>query len=238
VVFGIEQRAYLNQCTITGLPPGACGPAGESVTVQPLTIEWALQRGGALVAGLNVALTNNLGLGGRHGDAADFEAVREGAKRRYTVLRAGGYLSTPVLEDWTFTLRANAQFAADPLVPGEQFGIGGSATVRGYEEREITGDSGLVAGLELIGPRWEGSFGAQKIDLRLLAFADAGSVRNQNAAVCSGTRTQCNLASFGIGARLGTGPVQTRLSVANALEDGASTRRGDWRTHFTMSASF
>lgn len=238
LVFGLEQRAYLNQCAITGLPPGACGPAGESVTVQPLTLEWAMQRGGATNGGLNVSVTHNLGLGGRHGDPADFEAVRTGAKQRYTVLRGGAYLSMPVLEDWTLSMRANLQFAADPLVPGEQFGIGGSATVRGYEEREITGDSGLSAAVELIGPRWEGSFGAQKIDLRLLAFADAGSVRNQNDAACSGTRARCNLGSLGLGARLGTGPVQTRLSVGQALEDGATTKRGDWRTHFSMSASF
>lgn len=238
LVFGLEQRAYLNQCAITGLPPGACGPAGESVTVHPFSVEWALQRGGSTSAGINASLTSNLGLGGRHGDAADFEAVRAGAKRRYTVLRGGAYLSMPVLEDWTLSLRANLQFAADPLVPGEQFGIGGSATVRGYEEREITGDSGLAAAVELVGPRWEGSFGAQRVDLRLLAFADAGTVRNQNAAACSGTRLQCPLGSLGLGARLGAGPVHTRLSVATALEDGASTRRGDWRTHFSMSASF
>ncbi|GAB4114653.1 MAG: filamentous hemagglutinin transporter protein FhaC [Rubrivivax sp.] len=238
LVVGLEQRAYLNQCAITGLPPGACGPAGESVTVQPFTVEWALQRGGEVSAAVHVGLTVNLGLGGHHGGAADFEAVRAGAKRRYTVLRAGGYLALPVLEDWTLALRGNLQFAADPLVPGEQFGIGGSATVRGYEEREITGDSGLVAGVELIGPRWQGSFGAQKVDLQLLGFVEAGQARNQDDAACSGTRLRCSLASFGIGARLGAGPVQTRLSVAQAAEDGAVTKRGDWRTHFSMSASF
>jgi hemolysin activation/secretion protein len=238
LVFGLEQRAYQNQCAIAGLPQGACGPAGESVTVQPFTVEWALQRAGQTNAGLTVSLTQNLGLGGSNGDAADFEAVRTGAKRRYTALRAGAYLSMPVLEDWTVALRANAQFAADPLVPGEQSGIGGAVTVRGYEEREITGDSGILAGVELIGPRWEGSFGAQKFDLRLLGFADAGSVRNQDNAVCTGDRLRCHIASFGVGARLGAGPVQTRLSVAQALEDGAITLRGDWRTHFSLSASF
>jgi hemolysin activation/secretion protein len=238
LVFGLEQRAYENQCAIAGLPPGACGPAGESVTVQPFTIEWALQRAGAMSGGLNVSLTQNLGLGGNNGDAADFEAVRIGAKRRYTALRAGAYASLPVFEDWTVALRLNAQFAPNALVPGEQFGIGGSATVRGYEEREITGDTGVTAGFELIGPRWEGSFGAQKFDLRLLAFADAGSVRNDDDAVCAGDRLRCHIASFGLGARLGAGPVRSSLSVAQALEDGAITLRGDWRTHFSLSASF
>lgn len=238
LVFGLEQRAYLNQCAISGLPAGACGPAGESVTVQPFTLEWATQRGGQTAGGFNVALSHNLGLGGRHGEAANFEAVRTGAKRRYTVFRAGATLSLPVLEDWSLAGRVNGQFTGDALVPGEQFGIGGSATVRGYEEREITGDSGLTASIELVTPRWDGSFGSQKIDLRLLAFADAGSVRNENAAACTGNRSRCNLAAFGLGARLTLGPVQTRLSVANALEDGATTVRGDWRTHLSLSASF
>ena len=65
LIIGLDQRAYLNSCAIAGLPDGACGTAGESVTVQPLTVEFTAQRGGERPAGLNIALLHNLGLGGR-----------------------------------------------------------------------------------------------------------------------------------------------------------------------------
>ena len=239
LMVSLEQRAYLNQCSITGLPAGACGAAGESVTVHPLTIEWATQRGGDWSAGGNVSLSYNAGLGGRYGDAAQFEAVRPGAPKHYAVLRGGGSVTLPVLEDWSFTARANGQWAMQPLVPGEQFGLGGSFTVRGYEEREITGDSGLLAGVELGAPRLDFGRTTLPMTLQLLAFGDAGTARNRNLAACNGTQLRCTLVSAGLGARLGVGAhVQTRLYVATALEDGANTARGDWRAHFSLNASF
>lgn len=235
----LEQRAYLNQCSITGLPAGACGAAGESVTVHPLTVEWATQRGGEWSAGGNLSATTNAGLGGRYGDAAQFEAVRPGAPARYVVLRGGGFITVPVLEDWAFTARANGQWAMHPLVPGEQFGLGGAFTVRGYEEREVTGDSGLLAALELAAPRIGLSVAAVPMTLQFVAFGDAGITRNRNLAACNGTQLHCTLASAGLGARLGIGShVQTRLHLATALEDGANTVRGDWRAHFSLNASF
>jgi len=36
VILGLDQRAYINDCSIAGLPAGACGTAGESITVHPL----------------------------------------------------------------------------------------------------------------------------------------------------------------------------------------------------------
>src|SRR5262249_11111830 len=40
ISIGLDQREYLNSCEIAGLPPGACGPAGGSVSVQPLSLEY------------------------------------------------------------------------------------------------------------------------------------------------------------------------------------------------------
>lgn len=93
-------RDYLNNCAISGLPAGACGPAGESVAVHPLTLEYAAQTGGAAAAGLNISLAHNLALGGKHGGDANFQSVRLGARARYTVLRASANLSLPVFDDW------------------------------------------------------------------------------------------------------------------------------------------
>lgn len=233
---GLEYRAYLNSCGVDGLPDGACGAAGESVTVHPLTAEYSVQRSGTVSAGGSIAVAHNLGLGGSHADAASFEAVRAGAKRRYTVLRVSANLGVPVFDDWSLGGRISAQLTHDPLVPGEQFGIGGAGSVRGYHERELSGDSGLQASLELVTPKL-GWLGAEA-DLRLLGFVDAGQISNQADAHCRPGKTRCNLGSAGLGLRLGWGPVQLRLAAAQALDDAATTQRGDWRGHVAVSASF
>ena len=233
---GLEYRAYLNACGVNGLPSGACGSAGQSVSVQPLTLEYAAQTGGTSPAMLSVGLAHNLGLGGQHSADADFEAVRPGAARRYSVLRLQGQIARPVLEDWQLAARAALQYSADRLVPGEQFGLGGAGSVRGYQERELSADTGLSAALELVSPRL--ALGGPAVDLRWLVFADAGRVSNNGDLACRALQTHCTLSSWGLGARLGWGGAQLRLAVAQARQDANATVAGHWRAHAALNVSF
>jgi hemolysin activation/secretion protein len=235
---GLERRDYRNDCSVTGLPDGACGAAGESVGVQPLTLEYAAQAAGAVPALFNLALVHNLALGGRHGSAADFDAVREGAPRRYTVLRAGGSVATTVLDGLQLSGRLALQHGDDRLVPGEQFGVGGANSVRGYAERELAGDTGVLLSVELASGRLGEGLVPAGTDLRALVFADAGQVRSLGGIDCRPGRRTCTAASVGLGARLAWGPVQWRFFAAQALRDGADTRRHGWRSHAALVASF
>ncbi|RYG38266.1 MAG: ShlB/FhaC/HecB family hemolysin secretion/activation protein, partial [Burkholderiales bacterium] len=81
---GLDHRAYLNNCAIAGLPAGACGTAGESVTVRPLSLEYQLQWAGDAPMALQLNLARGLDLGGGHAGEASFTAVRPGAKPDYT----------------------------------------------------------------------------------------------------------------------------------------------------------
>lgn len=239
---GLESRAYLNDCSVAGLPPGACGAAGESVSVQPLSLEWAAQQGGATPMLFTLGVTQNLALGGGHSAQANFDAVRPGAPRRYTVWRAGAQASMPVLEDARLAGRFSLQHSGDPLVAGEQFGLGGAQSVRGYLERELSGDSGWQLSVELLSPRLGAGWAPASTDLRLLAFADAGEVHNQAGTACHAGSARCRVSSVGAGLRMGWGPVQLRADVARALQDAnpgnGGTERGDWRAHLALSASF
>jgi hemolysin activation/secretion protein len=237
VALSLEYRDYINDCSIADLPQGACGPAGESVTVQPLAIEYSAQSGGPTATSFNVALAHNLALGGAHGDAVDFENARPGAKPQYTVLRAGAASRVPLFEDWSLAGRINLQTTSDPLVAGEQFGLGGAASVRGYLEREVAGDRGVLASVELTTPRITlTSLGGA--DLRLLAFVDGGEVTNVDHTACAGTEDRCRLSSAGFGLRLGAPNWQIRLDLGRAFEDAVTTKSGDWRAHFAASISF
>jgi hemolysin activation/secretion protein len=239
---GLDYRAYLNQCAISGLPDGACGSAGESVSVQPLSVEYALRSDGVgRPWSVAVSAQHNLQLGGGLASDAHFAAVRPGAKPRYTTLRANGAAALPVAEGWTLQGRAAAQFTDDALVPGEQFGIGGAASVRGYEERELAGDRGAAASLELLGPDVAALAGwtrALPMLLQPFAFADVGWIENRLATPCLPERTRCTLAGSGLGLRLQRSDLLAKLAVAQALKAGATTERHDWRVHASLALSF
>lgn len=107
---------------------------------------------------------------------------------------------------YNFTLSGNfnGQLASSPLMPSEQYGIGGYNTVRGYDERSANGDQGYVINAEFRTP--PGSifkiFGDQSVDdsLQFLAFFDYGYV--EDIRPVAGTPEQTVfLMSFGPGLR-------------------------------------
>lgn len=241
LIVGLDNRDYINNCNIVGQPAGFCGNAGESVSVQPLAVEYVIQKGGENRYGASIGLLHNLHLGGRDGDSAQFEKVRPGADPRYTVLRLGLFAALALPEEWQLQMRLVGQTTSDKLVPGEQFGIGGASSVRGYEEREITGDSGASGALELISPDLAKTMGSQG-SLRLLAFLDAGWVRNHVNSTqrleCRSGESECRIGSVGVGLRYGSGPLQARLDIAYALAAGNRTGRHDARAHFSVNYRF
>lgn len=239
VALGLESRDYLNDCSIDGLPDGACGSAGASVSLQPLSLTYTAQSSGSVPVGLNLSLHHNLAVGGSHTKQADFEAVRAGAVRRYTVLRGSAQATLPVLDWGVVSLRGSAQTTGKPLVPGELFGVGGATSVRGYEEREVAGDTGVQATLEFSSLNLAGGWPAlQDVDLRALAFADAGYVASLHGAPCLPGHTRCHIGGAGAGLRLAYQQAQLRMDVAAALTDAATTQRGDVRVHVGLVVSF
>jgi hemolysin activation/secretion protein len=237
-----DKRDYLNDCAIQGLPSGACGSAGASVTVHPLTLSYDNLRRGARPAGVTLSVATNLALGGSHGSSADFDAVRSDAKRRYSVLFGSGFGSRAFADDWQIAYRAFVQLTRDALVPGERFGLTSVGVVRGYEEREVTGDSAVAGSLELYTPvirsaavgDGEFAFG----DMRLMTFVDAGEVRNHAGLNCNLVDTRCRLSAIGVGARFALGRSQWRLDLARANSNARETASGDLRLHFQASVVY
>ncbi|CAD5373116.1 Hemolysin activation/secretion protein [Rubrivivax sp. A210] len=239
LVLGAEWREYRNSCSITGLPEGACGAAGASVSLQPLSLTYTAQTVSEQRLGFSLGLHGNLGSGGSHGRSTDFEAVRPGSRRHYLALRASAQLGLPFDSGAQFALRASGQASGRPLVPGEMFGIGGAYSVRGYEERELSGDSGLQLTAEALSPDYGvGAAWLRGGELRALFFGDAGWVGNRQDSACLAGHTRCNIAAAGLGLRLGWPGLQLRADLAVATRDAAITRRGDRRLHFAVNASY
>lgn len=241
LVLGLERRDYLNSCSIAGLPDVACGPAGASVSVAPVSIGYTAQAVGELRLGINAALIHNAAWAGGPDRASDFEAVRQGARRRYTLLRAAGHAGM-ALPYGQLAARATVQYSGDVLVAGELFGIGGALSVRGYEERELAGDVGMQASLEWSSPNLLGDEDAERsddgTDLRALLFADAGWVALRRDTPCLPGQTRCRIAALGAGLRFAQRHVQLRLDWGHALAGAATTRRGDNHVHLALILSF
>ncbi|MBH9554066.1 ShlB/FhaC/HecB family hemolysin secretion/activation protein [Inhella gelatinilytica] len=231
---GLETREYRNRCAIEGLPEGACGPAGESVTVHPLSVEYSAQGGRDPAWEGHISAVQNLGLGGRFGSAAHFDAVRAGAVKSYRVLRLGGQVQWRLPAQWQLSARALGQWSPHALISGEQFGPAGANSVRGYREREVLGDNGWLASAELRSPVWTWST-LGDTQLQAVVFTDWGQAKNHGDLECRAGQTTCNVGSVGLGLRASRGRWRLIADVAHALRSGTQTESGSNRIHVAAS---
>jgi hemolysin activation/secretion protein len=88
------------------------------------------------------------------------------------------YTNTSLLPDrFSFSVAGIGQYAADPLITGEQILFGGNQIGRGYDPGAITGDSGLGGSFEL---RYDTHYPDWDIrDIQPYTFFDAAKVWNR-----------------------------------------------------------
>jgi hemolysin activation/secretion protein len=135
----------------------------------------------------------NLSFGGHNRDE-DYAAVRAVAKSQWKAIRFGALVTQRLPRDFVGVFRLNGQYSRNPLIPGEQLGFGGERTIRGFAERSIAGDIGLIANLELWSPPV-----AQLYGVRFLTFLDAG--HKQLNDPLGRQRASDSLSSYGVGMR-------------------------------------
>jgi len=173
VIFGTNIGAGSN----SGLAPFSIFQltAGYDATVQD---DWGLTSGEAAVyySPGGVSGWNN---------QKQFNQVVQNANDNYVYGKFN--LNRTFILPYKFTISGNfnAQLASTPMMPTEQYGIGGYNTVRGYDERSANGDQGYIVNVELRTP--PGSifqiFGDQSVDdsLQFVGFFDYGFVQDIQA---------------------------------------------------------
>ena len=229
LVYGIDYKAYRNSVQLFGMELGA------DVTVHPLSVTyigaWSLPEGESSVA---VTFAHNIP-GGKHGAQADFDRVRAHAKAAYNTARLSASASRVLAGDWQWRALFNAQVTPDALVPGEQFGAGGAASVRGFAEREVANDSGANLNLELYTPNWCGV--ALGYQCRALAFYDTAWLRRNHAL--PGESTSQGIASGGLGLRLLLSRyANLQLDYAHVVNAGDTGQRDANRLHFRLALAY
>ena len=215
-----------------GLVAGGGGLVPD-ITLKPLGLTYLGRYTRAGYEGnFYVSLVHNIP-GGADGNQEAFDRQRALSRASYRIWRYGAQATGA---KGGFLLRAafSGQHTNDILVPGEQFGMGGADSVRGYFEREVASDIGHRASLELYFPDMGEHMGSDW-RARPLAFVDMARGRD-NAPI----RADKNgLSSVGLGLRLGRGKdLSIRVDGAHVTSDAGSKRLGDSRLHFSVGYIF
>ena len=243
LVYGIDYRAFENDCTLGVFGDAACGPAAVDVTVMPVSVvyrgNWAKP---TLISDFYIALSRNIP-GAANGKNEDFNAARasplgeEGASSNYLILRLGANMVNAYNNNWQTRIAVNAQYSPDALVPGEQFGIAGATAVRGFLEREIVRDSGVIGNLELYTPNLAGKLIPGESNVRGLVFLDIAGAVNQTLAGESRERTL--ISSLGAGLRWNSKRnFNLRFDLGRIMRAAGDNQAGDWRGHISVFLSY
>jgi len=177
------------------------------------------------------------------GDKAFSQAAtspQAGAK--YAALTAGYSRDQKIFKDWDVLLRANGQLSNQPLISNEQFALGGLASVRGYREGEVYGDSGWRVSVEPRTPflslgTIENNHHSTPLWVRASTFLDYGEAYTKNAP--AGVRSLVRLCGAGIGATASLGDfLDARLMVAWPILNSPITKAGAPGVFFGIGAQF
>jgi hemolysin activation/secretion protein len=229
---------------------------GNSLTYLPLSFGWSgsrLDSQGIFSFNYNQSVFLAPLASSRKG----FQAVAgsPNAGGNYTTINAGLTRQQNLPKDWAAILNLNGQWSSEPLINNEQFGIGGTGGVRGYQEGESYGDTGWRAQFDLRAPAVNVGYfptatGEIPASLRCSYFIDYGEVNILDRPTIIGHRL--NEWGTGVGFFLTIGEhITARLTLAWALlntADGGAvknngtppiqTPQGDMQAYFSIGCQF
>ncbi len=215
---GLDERLFQNNSTFNG------AKINPDVGSRVLALRYSFRNEpswGDLAGSLDYV--TNLG-GGAHNSVAD-HALNNGTKS-WNALRFSVEAGTS-LSGWQYTGRLKGQHAGKALIGGEQIGLGGASSVRGFSDRVTSGDYGFQWNLEATGPGMGGE------QIRPVVFLEGGEVYSRATGVND------TLMSAGIGMRWYRQNLQVSLDLAQVLDAqrGAVSER-PVRMHLAMTYRF
>ncbi|MBP0598550.1 ShlB/FhaC/HecB family hemolysin secretion/activation protein [Herbaspirillum sp. LeCh32-8] len=249
LVTGLDYKRIDSTCNLNGVSIGGslietCQP----YSTMPVSVTYSAQRQSVgEVVDYNFGVARNIAMGQPHrssalGESDRYSAVASGRRSadHFVILRGGASYFKGYASDWQMRLAATGQATSTALPPAEQFGLVGATTVRGFTERAVAADSGVVANAEVYTPELLAKT-ELKGNLRLLGFYDLGRGFNNNAGGVTLIPSTMTVASLGVGARYNLGrDFVLRLDVARVAISGTSAteKRGDLNAHLSAVLGF
>ena len=126
-------------------------------------------------------------------DDEEYDDDRAEAEAGWSALRYEVSWDRLLGEDYLLHAGFSGQQTDALLISGEQFGVGGVGTLRGFQERSVTGDSGYRLTLELWFPP------VTQYDLRFSLFTDFAHTEFNDGELPGNDGVEFDLSSAGIG---------------------------------------
>lgn len=226
LTYGFDYRAYQNVVQ----PIGQEGSIIPDITIHPVSMTYSgLLRENQREFSYFAQISQNIP-GGSDGTDKDFKNVRFESRAGYRIYRLGASLSGATPQDWQYRVNFTGQYTEDVLVPGEQFGLGGAESIRGFGERYVSKDRGYRTSFEVYSPDMGKKLGTDNLRLRLLTFYDTGRLGITNPQ--PGEIPVASLDSMGFGIRLNyKSNLIIKLDYAQVLHDSTQIGSASGRTH-------
>jgi len=145
-----------------------------------------------------------------------------------------------IYRDWSVKLHADGQWANTPLLSNEQYGMGGTAGVRGYTDGEFYGDTGWRVSIEPQTPLMNVGLvdGSAPLWVRSSVFMDYGEAYLfESPAPSAKDRARFWGVGWNLTANIGS-HLDARLMVACPLLATAATSVGDIHVYFGVGMQF
>lgn len=193
----LDERYFENNTTFAGVQ------VQPDVSSLPLSAKYAVHQDQPWgVYGANLEYLVNL-KGGSANSAANYR--QNGGDQSWDAWRFMADISRPV-GTWNLAGRLRGQWSTHKLISGEQLGLGGANSVRGFADREVAGDYGYLWNIEAKG-------GAMLLpQLRPVLFVDGGAAHSR------ATRHTEYLMSAGAGLRWSSQQFEAALDLAQVVD--------------------
>ena len=173
-------------------------------------------------------------------------AAAPGAGGNYTTVNGGLAREEKLFRGWSALLNVAGQWSSAPLINNEEFALGGTGGVRGYQQGEIYGDDGWRAMFDLRAPAIQvGNFptraGDVPAELRCSWFMDYGQAILVDRPVSAKAFSDITYSEWGtgLGFLLNMGEhFDARLTLAWALAGTPTTGAGSAQAYFSVGAQF
>lgn len=125
-------------------------------------------------------------------EEGEMDLSRSEGRADFTSMQFALTRQQPLGQDFSLVNQLAGQWASDPLLASEEFGLGGQVFGRAYDVSEVMGDHGLATSLEL---RYRGLAPWDELTLTPFAFYDIGKVWNEDS---DGRSFAASSAGFGM----------------------------------------
>jgi hemolysin activation/secretion protein len=240
--FGTEHLVSSNGTPFTTnfTTPSPVPPSIRSVEYLPVTVRWDADLPdphGSTSFGLNYS-ANLLYSNGKSNLQAIAGSPRAGGY--WQIAGANVAREQAIQGEWKLALRADGQWASEPLISNEQFGVGGVNGVRGFREGEVFGDAGWRITSELKTPPhrigYVGGGTGYPLSVRASAFFDYADTYLLDA---QSRPPHTPLCGTGLGGAFTLGPnFEGRLLFAWPILNTPNSESGQLRVAFALSAQF